>query len=147
MATVVVAATLALACASWHPRPQPSAPGKSLALAGPTFGRREVQPTQCVAGGHAYFQGADLVDEPHHLVVRAVDDPIEGMVVRVYDAEDSDRTSFVARRGDCRTFEAELGPAQEWVNGVDVISLDVELDCRTASGDAVVGSYHADRCE
>ena len=126
---------------------RPPKPGASFATAGPVLGKREVQPCCCVNGGHYQFLGADVVDEEHHMVVRTVDDPIDGTVVRVFDANDPDRASLVLHRRDCRTLVAEMKPTGSWINGINVLSLRLELDCRTASGDAIAGSFEADECQ
>jgi hypothetical protein len=126
---------------------RPSKPGASFATAGPALGNRDVQPCCCVNGGHYQFLGADVVDEEHHTVVRTVEDPIEGTVVRVFDDDDSDNASVVLHRRDCRKLVAKLKPTGSWINGIDVVSLQLDLDCRTPAGDAIVGSFEADECK
>jgi hypothetical protein len=125
---------------------KPSKPGESFATAGPALGNRDLQPCCCVNGGHYQFLGADLVDEEHHLVVRTLEDPIYGTVVRVFDDQDSDNATFVLHRRDCKKLDAKLKPTGSWINGINILSLELDLDCTTPAGDAIAGSFKADEC-
>ena len=126
---------------------QPSKPGASFATAGPALGKRDVQPCCCVNGGHYQFLGVDLVDEEHHTVVRTLEDPIYGTVVRVFDDNDSDHKTVVLHRSDCARLDARLKPTGSWINGINVLSIALDLDCRTPTGDAIAGSFKADECQ
>lgn len=126
---------------------RPSEPGKSFAIAGPVFGNREVRPSVCIAGGHYLFLGADLIDEKSKLVVRSVEDPLEGPRIRVFDAADSDHRTVSFRRADCSRLVSRLTPTGSMVNGVLLLKLDLELDCRNAAGDAVAGAFSASECQ
>ena len=126
---------------------QPSKPGASFATAGPALGKRDVQPCCCVNGGHYQFLGVDIVDEEHHTVVRTLEDPIYGTVVRVFDDNDSDRATVVLHRSDCAKLDAKLEPTGSWINGINVLSIALDLDCRTPAGDAIACSYKADECQ
>jgi len=125
----------------------PSKPGASFATAGPALGNRDVQPCCCVNGGHYQFLGVDIVDEEHHTVVRTLEDPIYGTVVRVFDDTDADHATVVLHRNDCKTLEATLKPTGAWINGINVLSIALDLDCRTPAGDAIAGSFQADECQ
>ena len=125
----------------------PAKPGASFATAGPALGNRDVQPCCCVNGGHYQFLGVDLVDEEKHLVVRTLEDPIYGTVVRVFEDTDSDRATVVLHRRDCTKLDAKLKPTGSWINGINVLSIDLDLDCRTPAGDAIAGSFKADECQ
>ena len=126
---------------------QPSKPGASFATAGPALGKRDVQPCCCVNGGHYQFLGVDIVDEEHHTVVRTLEDPIYGTVVRVFDDNDSDHATVVLHRSDCAKLDAKLKPTGSWINGINVLSIELDLDCRTPAGDAIAGSFKADECQ
>ena len=126
---------------------QPSKPGASFATAGPALGKRDVQPCCCVNGGHYQFLGVDIVDEENHTVVRTLEDPIYGTVVRVFDDNDSDHKTVVLHRSDCAKLDAKLKPTGSWINGINVLSIALDLDCRTPSGDAIAGSFKADECQ
>ena len=126
---------------------QPRKPGASFATAGPALGKRDVQPCCCVNGGHYQFLGVDLVDEEHHTVVRTLEDPIYGTVVRVFDDNDSDHATVVLHRSDCSKLDANLKPTGSWINGINVLSIALDLDCRTPAGDAIAGSFKADECQ
>jgi hypothetical protein len=128
------------------PLPAP-APGTGFAVSGPALGTRQVTPRRCIAGGHYQFLGADLVDEQHGLVVRAVADPVYGTAIRVFDRKDSDVATMVLHRADCKKLVADLDSTGSMVNDVLYVSLKLDLDCRTADGNAVVGSYSADECQ
>ena len=164
LAVGVFLAALLGGCAAWCRRPHdggaadvdrpaaaatdlaPSKPGASFATAGPALGKRDLQPCCCVNGGHYQFLGVDLVDEEKHLVVRTLEDPIYGTVVRVFDDSDSDNATFVLHRGDCKKLDAKLKPTGSWINGINGLSIELDLDCRTSAGDAIVGSFKADEC-
>jgi hypothetical protein len=144
-------------CTCWrHPRPhdmhaaaadRPGAPASGLVTSGPALGKRTIEPSRCIAGGHYQFLGADLVDEERDLVVRVVVDPLQGTVVRVLDAKNPDVATMLLHRAVCEWFVAELEPTGSWVNGVDLVSLHVDLDCRAADGNAIVGSHTAAECQ
>ena len=142
-------AVLVLAGCATAGRPSrlvPNEPGATFAVAGPTLGSREIRPSGCIAGGHYQFLGADLVDEKSGLVVRTVEDPLEGPAVRVFDAADSDRRTVAFRRPDCSRLAARFAPTGSMVNGVLLLKLDLALDCRNAAGDAVAGTFSASEC-
>ena len=171
LAVGVFVAALLGGCAAWCRRPQdgagavrdrpaaevdrpaaaadlhPNKPGASFATSGPALGKRDLQPCCCVNGGHYQFLGADLVDEEHHLVVRTLEDPIYGTVVRVFDDNDADRATVVLHRRDCTKLDAKLKPTGSWINGINVLAIDLDLDCRTPAGDAIAGSFAAEECE
>ena len=168
LAVGVLVAALVGGCAAWCHRPHdvapegaaadvdrpaaagnltPSKPGARFATAGPALGNRDLQPCCCVNGGHYQFLGVDLVDEEKHLVVRTLEDPIYGTVVRVFDDKDSDRATFVLHRRDCTKLDAKLKPTGAWINGINVLSIELDLDCRTPAGDAIAGSFKADECQ
>lgn len=130
-----------------EPGLQPSKPGASFATAGPALGKRDVQPCCCVNGGHYQFLGVDIVDEENHTVVRTLEDPIYGTVVRVFDDNDADHKTVVLHRSDCTKLDARLKPTGSWINGIDVLSIALDLDCRTPAGDAIAGSFQADECK
>lgn len=123
------------------------APGAGFVVSGRALGTRQVTPSRCIAGGHYQFLGADLVDEQHGLVVRAVADPVYGTAIRVFDRKDSDVATMVLHRADCKKLVADLDSTGSMVNDVLYVSLKLDLDCRTADGNAVVGSYSADECQ
>jgi hypothetical protein len=122
-------------------------PGVTIAVDGPVLGHHQLQPTRCVAGGHYLFLGADLVDERTNFVLRAVIDPLEGPIVRVFDADDPERTTVVLHRHDCSRFDVAVQPTGSWINGIDQVSLAIDLDCHSARDEAVVGSYRAAECQ
>ena len=124
----------------------PPAAGTGFAVSGRALGTRQVTPGRCIAGGHYQFLGADLVDEKHGVVVRAVGDPVYGTVIRVFDRKDSDVATMVLRRADCKKLVADLDSTGSMVNDVLYVSLKLDLDCRTADG-AIVGSYSAQECQ
>ena len=147
---VVGGAALWIAACATAGRPsglRPNEPGKSFALAGPVFGNREVRPSGCIAGGHYLFLGADLVDQKSKLVVRTVEDPLEGPRIRVFDAADSDHRTVSFRRADCSRLVSRLAPTGSMVNGVLLLKLELEVDCRNAAGDAVAGAFSASECQ
>lgn len=149
-AALVGGAVLWMAACATAGRPsglRPSEPGATFALAGPVFGARQVRPSACIAGGHYGFLGADLVDEKAKLVVRAVEDSLEGAAVRVFDAADSDHRTVSFRRADCSRLVSRLAPTGSMVNGVLLLKLELDLDCRNAAGDAVAGSFSAGECQ
>ena len=153
-AAVVSCAALWMAACATAGRPTgrpsalvPSEPGKSFAVAGPVFGNREVRPSVCIAGGHYLFLGADLIDEKSKLVVRSVEDPLEGPRIRVFDAADSDHRTVAFLRSDCSKLVSRLTPTGSMVNGVLLLKLDLDVDCRNAAGDAVAGTFSASECQ
>lgn len=42
--------------------------------------------------------------------------------------------------------DAKLKPTGSWINGINVLSIALDLDRRTPAGDAITGSFQADEC-
>ena len=150
LAVVAVLLVVFLAgCLGWHRRhavrPVPSA-ADAVAVAGPTLGSHEFKPDVCIAGQHYSFWGADLGEEKSGWIARLVIDPITGPVVRVFQFSDPYGPSIVVGRADCKTFQADVSRTHNLYNGVEVIDVTLDLDCRTKRGDFVVGKASAKEC-
>lgn len=141
----VVSALAAFTLAGCASAPRPSGP-QSFAVAGPTFGAYEIRPTVCIAGQHFVFWGADLGDEKTGAIARLIIDPITGPVVRLFKFSDPYGPSIVVARADCKTFKTELNRIGSMINGIDVVKVDLDLDCATRNGDFVVGKAAFDEC-
>ncbi len=137
-------AGLAAGCASAG-RPVPSG-AQVMAVAGPTMSSFEMKPSVCIAGQHFVFWGADLVEEKTGLTVRLVIDPLSGPAVRVMRFNDLEAPSFVVGRANCRKLKADVKRVGSMINGIDVVKVDLDLDCATTDGDSVVGKVSTDEC-
>lgn len=137
-------AVLLAGCASAPPRPSEAL--NTVAIAGPTLGAGELQPTSCASGDQWVFFGAQAVDEPDGLGVRLVIDPIEGPVVRVFRTADDGERSIVLRRRDCSRLEYDFGRTGSSFNFVEEVKFSLDLDCKSRAGDFVMGSLAQKSC-
>ena len=42
---------------------------------------------------------------------------------------------------------AKLEPTGSWIDGINVLSIALDLDYRTPAGDAITGTFQADECQ
>lgn len=106
-----------------------------------------ISPASCGAGDHELFLGADLVDPDTRLVVRLVVDPIDGPVIRVYDADAPFDRSVVFFRDECTTFTMDLAETGTMVNNIVERRLELEIECENADGATIRGRASAARCD
>ena len=106
-----------------------------------------ISPVACVVGDHELFLGADLVDPASGLVVRLVIDPIEGPVLRIYDADAPFDRSVLFFREECTDFVMRLADTGTTVNNIVERSLELEVDCENEDGATIRGRAVAARCD
>lgn len=118
----------------------------SLDLGGPLFGAQTLSPTLCDSGQHELFLGADFSSPSSPLVTRLVVDPLNGPGVRVFDREARFTRALVFRQEHCATFHFSLGQKNWRLNDIDLLEVQLELDCVLPSGDTLRGKVQAATC-
>jgi len=145
MCTFITAATLACpllaGCVATYE-------GSFTRTGGPTQAP-EAAPIACASGDGRGFFGVDVTvgtaDQSRASLIRIVDDPMNGKVVRMY--EQGEHTAYVDYRpSSCRVFDLTIKRHGMLKNGVRAMGGHVALDCDGPDGTRVVGHGDFDWC-
>lgn len=139
---------LLTACFSSRPIGGPaegSPPLGSFTLGSQVLGDHTLAPSECTAGDHQLFLGADLSSASSPLVVRLVVDPLDGPAVRVFSSDAQFDRSVVFRRSECTVFHFSLERTGWRLNDVYDYRVTLQLDC-SREGESLKGFASSTHC-
>lgn len=117
-----------------------------LDFTGPAFGGTwALRPGSCVSGQRMSFYGVDLVDkEDPKKILRFLEDPAQGTLLKV-NIPGTDTARFIAR-SDCKTWQLQLRPTNNYVNDIRLLDGTVVLVCASSDGSTVTGQIDFRGC-
>jgi hypothetical protein len=111
------------------------------------FGDRALAAQACASGDARGFFGVDLrtAHDGSTALVRIVDDPLDGRLVRIYrDGERGPYVDFTER--ECAAFTVQVRQHGAHTRGVHYMGGELALDCRAADGTTLQGRASFDWC-
>ena len=104
----------------------------SLTAKGPPLGDVTFTPVKCRSGQRESFRGVILIDDADRVLIRVVEDPVQGALVNVRkpDSCRGSRCEFVRfDRQGCAVFDFYLENTNTTVNDIRVVEGHLKLDC------------------
>ena len=124
----------------------PDRPVGTVDLVSGTLGSHTLVPAACVSGERQLFLGADFVDDRQGLTLRLVLDPTGSATIRVFRSSNPLDRGVLFQRQDCSRLELSLERTGWSIDDIYDLRVDVDLDCRRASGDALQGKLAVEHC-
>jgi hypothetical protein len=124
-------------------------PAGSVTLRSPALGDRTLKPAACRSGEHQLFLGADFFDNQEtgqRITTRLIVEPTGAVSLRLFDAAHPLDPGVLFRRQDCGRLELSLDRTGWKINDFHDLHINLDFDCRTASGDTATGHLVTDHC-
>jgi hypothetical protein len=103
-------------------------------------------PDHCQSGAVEYFVGFDFLSSSNNSQLRALQDPINGPVVRWKSGPKDAPHTDILRHADCGKLDLDVQPTEFRVNDVREFAGHVELQCVAADGTRIEGRIDVDHC-
>ena len=123
-----------------------SVPIGKVQVTSAAFGNVALTPAACVSGEHQLFLGADFLDSARGTAIRLILDPTGEATLRVFETAHPLKPGIVVTRSACSRFLLSFERTGWRINDFYDVRVSLDVDCRTASGDALQGMLTAAHC-
>lgn len=123
-----------------------SAPKGTIQVTSATFGNVTLTPAACASGEHHLFLGADFIDSARGLTLRLILEPTGEATLRVFDTAHPLDPGTMVQHTACSKARIAFERTGWRINDFHDVRVSLEVDCRTASGDALQGMLTVAHC-
>ena len=143
---LLATALLQTGCASLAMGGRDAGPKGTVQVTSATLGNVSMTPSACVTGEYHLFLGADFVDSASGTTFRLILQPTGEAVLRVFSTAQPLQRGIVFSQSACTKFQLGFERTGWRINDFHDIRMSLDIDCRTASGDALQGMLTVAHC-
>jgi len=143
---LLATALLQAGCAAPAMGGREAGPKGNVQITSPTFGNVALTPSACVTGEYHLFLGADFVDSASGSTLRLILEPAGEALLRVFKTAQPLKRGIVFPQAACSKFQVSFERSGWRINDFYDIQVSLDVDCRTASGDALQGMLTVAHC-
>ena len=145
-ALLLATALLQTGCAAPAMGGRDAGPKGTVEVTSATLGNVTITPSACVTGEYHLFLGADFVDSTSGNTFRVVLQPTGEAILRVFSTAKPLQRGIVFSQSACSKFQLSFERTGWRINDFYDIQMSLDVDCRTASGEALQGMLTVAHC-
>jgi hypothetical protein len=122
-----------------------SPPSGTIQLVSAALGTHNLTPSACASGERLVFLGADFLDG-EGITTRLIIEPTGDFTLRFFPTTQPLESGVLFQRADCSQFDLYFEHTGWRINDILDFHVEIDFNCRTASGDAAQGFIFAEHC-